>query len=284
MGVAASGWVTQPAETASTTREVMTLISCLRAAFLLHVAAAVAPGAGPALLLPALGAADDAYHHSGGGLTSVVMASIISKLPPVKPPTAGAVRDGDTMMRTVRLSGAYEADVPIILPSFTRLVLEGSMDALPYRLGWTAASAGPTQNTAAMVSVKNAQMVSVEGGTWSCARWNSSAATTNTTTVAAIYFDSTSYSFIRNLNISGCGQYSGGNLSGTFGATSDKYYKSGNIRVGGGESNVIENVDSGYSMSRGLWAQTSQLVVSGGAYHHINGDGIDLDSGSSHNM
>ena len=37
-----------------------------------------------------------------------------------------------------------------------------------------------------------------------------------------------------------------------------------------GGSNVIENVDSGYSMSRGLWAQTTQLVVSGGAFHHNN--------------
>jgi len=105
----------------------------------------------------------------------------------------------------------------------------------------TNESAGPQQNTAAMVSAKHAEMVSVEGGSWSCARWNSSAATTNTTSVgkmriagfnlrarvslswqaslvsAAIYFDSTSFSFIRNLRIRSCGQYSGGNLSGTFG-------------------------------------------------------------------
>lgn len=224
----------------------------------------------------------EVHHHRGGGLTSDVMASIISRLPPVTPPTSG-VRDGDELMRTVRLSGAYLADVPIVLPSYTRLVLDGTMDALPYKLGWTNASAGPVQNTAAMVSAKNVVMVSVEGGVWSCAKWNSSATTTNTTTVAAIYFDSTSYSFIRNLKISSCGQYSGGNNSGTFGATTDKYYKSGNIRVVGGASNVIENVESSHSMSRGLWAQTSQLVVSGGSYHHINGDGIDLDSGSSHN-
>jgi hypothetical protein len=39
------------------------------------------------------------------------------------------------MMRTVRLSGAYQADVPIILPSYTRLILDGSIDALPYKLG-----------------------------------------------------------------------------------------------------------------------------------------------------
>ena len=47
-------------------------------------------------------------------------------------------------------------------------------------------------------------------------------------------------------------------------------YKTGNVRVVDGGSNVIENVDSGYSMSRGLWAQTTQLVVSGGAFHHNN--------------
>ena len=93
-----------------------------------------------ALLLPPLlscavegqGAAE--YHHRGGGLTSAVMASIISKLPPLTPPAG--VRDGDALMRTVRLTGAYEADVPLILPSYTRLVLDGTMDALPYRLGW----------------------------------------------------------------------------------------------------------------------------------------------------
>ena len=92
------------------------------------------------LLLPPLlscavegqGAAE--YHHRGGGLTSTVMASIISKLPPLTPPAG--VRDGDALMRTVRLTGAYEADVPLILPSYTRLVLDGTMDALPYRLGW----------------------------------------------------------------------------------------------------------------------------------------------------
>ena len=75
------------------------------------------------------------YRPRGGGLTSTVMASIISKLPPLTPPATG-VRDGDALMRTVRLTGAYEADVPLILPSYTRLVLDGTMDALPYRLGW----------------------------------------------------------------------------------------------------------------------------------------------------
>eukprot|EP01047_Picozoa_sp_COSAG01_P098823 COSAG01_NODE_28946_length_649_cov_0.529091_1_plen_40_part_10 len=40
------------------------------------------------------------------------MASIVSKLPPVSPPTNG-VRDGDKLMRTVRLSGDYRSDVPI---------------------------------------------------------------------------------------------------------------------------------------------------------------------------
>ena len=63
------------------------------------------------------------------------MATIISKLP-VTPPAAG-VRPG-SLMHTVRLSGAYQADIPIILPSYTRLV---TMDALPYKLCWTAQSA-----------------------------------------------------------------------------------------------------------------------------------------------
>ena len=77
---------------------------------------------------------DREYRHSGGGLTSAVMASIIAKLPAVTPPKSG-VREGDRLMRIVRLSGAYQADVPIILPSYTRLILDGSIDALPYKLG-----------------------------------------------------------------------------------------------------------------------------------------------------
>jgi hypothetical protein len=225
------------------------------------------------------GRAQIEYQHSGGGLTSVVQASIIDQLPPVTPPTTG-VRSGE-LMRTVRLSGSYQADAPLILPSYTRLVLDGSIDALPYKLGWTNESAGPANQTASMVSVKDAQMVSVEGGTWSCASWNSSAAQGNTTTVTAIYFDSTSFSFIRNLKISSCGGYSGGNNSGTF-SIGRKYYTSGNIRVSGGSSNVISNVESSFSQSRGIWVQTSKLVVTGGSYHHNNADGIDLDSGSSH--
>jgi hypothetical protein len=113
-------------------------------------------------------------------------------------------------MRTVRLSGAYHADVPLILPSYTRLILEGTIDALPYKLGWAPGSAGAPNQTASIVSVSGARMVSVEGGEWSCAGWNSSAAQGNTTDVTAIYFDSTSFSFIRNLKIRSCGGYSGG--------------------------------------------------------------------------
>jgi hypothetical protein len=56
-----------------------------------------------------------------------------------------------------------------------------------------------------MVSAKGAQMVSVEGGTWSCAGWNSSSAQGNTTDVAAIFFELTSFSFIRNMKITSCG-------------------------------------------------------------------------------
>lgn len=125
---------------------------------------------------------DPEWRHSGGGLTSVVMATIVDKLPPVSPPASG-VRDGNRLMRTIRLSGNYRGDVPLVLPSYTRLVLEGSISALPYRLRWTAASAGAPQQTAALVSAKGAVMVSVEGGSWTCAGWNSSAADGNTTTV-----------------------------------------------------------------------------------------------------
>ena len=221
------------------------------------------------------------YSHSGGGLTSTVMASVIAKLPQVTPPKSG-VRDGDTLMRTVRLSGAYQADVPLILPSYTRLILDGSMDALPYQLSWTAGSAGAPNQTASMVSVKGAQMVSVEGGSWSCAGWNSSAAQGNTTDVAAIYFDSTSFSFIRNLIIRRCGGYSGGNNSASIGIGRSNYV-SGNIRISGGTSNVVENVESSHSSNRGIWVQSQKVVVSGGSYHHNNADGIDLDSSSSHN-
>lgn len=210
------------------------------------------------------------------------MASIVSKLPPVSPPTNG-VRDGDKLMRTVRLSGDYRSDVPIILPSFTRLVLDGSMRALPYKLGWTPDSAGAPNQTASMVSVKGAQMVSIEGGSWTCAGWNSSATQGNTSDVAAIYFDSTSFSFIRNLQIRSCGGYSGGNNSASIGVARAGYV-SGNIRIDGGQSNVVENVDSGYSSNRGIWVQSQKVVVSGGSYHHNDADGIDLDSSSSHNI
>jgi len=53
--------------------------------------------------------------------------------------------------------------------------------------------------------------------------------------------------------------------------------------VSGGQSNVVENVESSHSSNRGIWAQTQKLVVSGGSYHHNDADGIDLDSSSSHN-
>jgi hypothetical protein len=251
----------------------------LRLVCALCAAAAAAAAAAAESAAAARSAAE--YRHSGGGLTSVVMASIISKLPPVSPPTDG-VRDGDKLMRTVRLSGAYQSDVPIILPSFTRLVLDGSMEALPYKLGWTPGSAGAPNQTASMVSVKGGQMVSIEGGSWSCANWNSSAAQGNTSDVAAIFFDSTSFSFIRNLQIRSCGGYSGGNNSASIGVARAGYV-SGNIRIDGGQSNVVENVDSGYSSNRGIWLQATKVVVSGGSYHHNDADGIDLDSSSSHN-
>ena len=101
------------------------------------------------------------------------MSSIISKLPAVTPKKDG-VRD-DTLMRTVRLTGDYRGDEPMILPSYTRLVLEGSITALPYSLSWTEGSAGDPNETASLVSVKNGVMVSVEGGTWTCVDWNSTA-------------------------------------------------------------------------------------------------------------
>eukprot|EP01043_Picozoa_sp_COSAG02_P033419 COSAG02_NODE_2279_length_9234_cov_37.573071_7_plen_647_part_00 len=223
------------------------------------------------------------HHHSGGGLTSAVMDSIISKLPPVTPPPNSGLRDGKQLMRTVHLTGAYQADVPLILPSYTRLVLDGSIDALPYKLSWTPGSAGAPNQTASMVSVKGGKMVSVEGGQWSCARWNSSAAKGNTSDVTAIFFDSTSFSFIRNLQIRACGGYSGGNNSASIGVARLGYV-SGNIRISGGQSNVVENVDSGYSSNRGIWVQSEKVVISGGSYHHNDADGIDLDSSSSHNV
>ena len=143
------------------------------------------------------------------------MASIISKLPPVTANSSG-VRDGEQLMRTVRLSGDYQADVPLLLPSFTRLVLDGTITAVPYKLSWTPGSAGSPNMTAAIVSAKGAQMVSVEGGSWSCAGWNSSASHGNTSDATAIYFDETSFSFIRNLKITACGMYSGGEHDRSF--------------------------------------------------------------------
>lgn len=234
-----------------------------------------------ALALASFGCVAGEHAHTGGGPTSVVMRTLISKLPPVPPPPDG-VRDGDKLMRTVRLTGDYQADAPLILPSYTRLVLNGTITAQPYKLQWTAGSAGQPNQTASIVSVKNGQMVSIEGGQWSCAGWNSSATRGNTTTVTAIYFDSTSFSFIRNLKIRACGQYSGGQNSASIGVGRAGYV-SGNIRVSEGQSNVIENVESSHSNNRGIWVQSQKLVVSGGSYHHNDADGIDLDSSSSHN-
>ena len=51
---------------------------------------------------------------------------------------------------------------------------------------------------------------------WTCKNWNSSAAHGNTTTVTAIYFEDTSFSFIRNLKITACGMYSGGERDRSF--------------------------------------------------------------------
>jgi len=54
-------------------------------------------------------------------------------------------------------------------------------------------------------------------------------------------------------------------------------YTSRNVRIAGGQSNVVESVESAHSSdNRGLWAQTNKLVVSGGSFHHNNADGIDL--------
>jgi hypothetical protein len=66
------------------------------------------------------------YRHKGGGLLSAVMSSIIHKLPPL-PPQGRPLINGTALMRTVHLDGAYQADVALVLPSFTRIVLsEGS--------------------------------------------------------------------------------------------------------------------------------------------------------------
>jgi hypothetical protein len=170
----------------------------------------------PAALLVSSTAATE-YSHRGGGLTSAVMASVIGKLPPVKPPSGVAVHSGSELMRTVRLSGDYRADVPLVLPSYTRLILDGSIAAIPYTLRYTNESAGATQQCASMVTAKGATMVSVEGGQWTCEGWNSSKAQGDTTTVTAIYFDSTSFSFIRDVNVTRCGMYSGGNNSSDVG-------------------------------------------------------------------
>ncbi len=118
--------------------------------------------------------AAEEYAHVGGGLTSAVMSSIISKLPIVTPASTDGVRD-DRLMRTVRLNGNYQGDQPMILPSYTRLVLNGSITALPYALGWIEGSAGDPNETASLVSVKDGVMVSVEGGSWTCVNWNSTA-------------------------------------------------------------------------------------------------------------
>lgn len=208
--------------------------------------------------------------HMGGGLTSVVMRDVISKLPPTPKPE-GPIHNGTQLMRSVRLHGDYFADVPIVLPSYTRLVLEGSMKPT-LSLGCSTTKM-PQDNLCTAMILGTGEMIGVEGGSFSCTGWTSTNRSTNTSTVTAIWFYNVLGGWIRSLTVKDCG------MSAPAGPRPG--YVSGNIRVQGGWGNSVEGVDSCCSSNRGIWAQTEKLMVWNGHWWNNEADGIDFDSGTS---
>jgi parallel beta-helix repeat protein len=226
---------------------------------------------------------DDApgdYHHFGGGLFSTVQ-DMISKLPLLKiqPPIFNATK----LVRTVKLSGEYKADVPLVLPSYTRLLLsQGTTVTAVDGLG-PPPGGGPRGRleTALVIAgaqhydpIKRAwvgedtQMVGVEGGHWSCKELTA----TNVSAISGIWFVGVIGGWIENVVIDSCGH---GYQSGP-----TPNYVTGNIQIVNGWGNSIHAVESTGS-PRGVWAQTVKLVVWHGHFHRNSGDGLDFDSGSS---
>jgi hypothetical protein len=144
------------------------------------------------LLLAAVGAAGAqsplTLEHSGGGPISAVMASVISKLPPLEP--TGPVKNATKLVRTVKLSGHYTADVVLRLPSYTRLQLDGSLTATP------DLNAGEDTNVQGYLGTgmvyATGEMIGVEGGVFNCSGWKPGTGLPHngTSTLAGILFNS----------------------------------------------------------------------------------------------
>jgi parallel beta-helix repeat protein len=177
----------------------------------------------------------------------------------------------------VRLIGDYIADVPLKLPSYTRLVLEGSLVAASM-LNADSDTGIQGQLGTGMIYANDAAMVGVEGGRYDCTGWksNRSMPRNGTSTLAGIVFNSVLGGWMRNVSISRCGcGSSGGPRPG---------YVSGNIWVRGGWGNAIESVDATYSCNRGVWAETEKLMVWNGNFSYNKADGIDFDAGTTNSL
>ena len=212
--------------------------------------------------------------HTGGGLISSVMADIIDKLPYIPRPP-GHVINGTKLMRRVHLSGDYKADVPLVLPSYVTVFLDGSITPT---MKLAATQSMPQGNLmAALVLGYKADMLGIEGegsgALLDCSGWNSTNSTTNTSSLTGIWFESVLGAFVRNLAIRNCGM---GAPAGP-----RPMYASGNIRIDQCFGAAVEGVESYNSYNRGLWSQASRLVVWNGNFHHNLADGIDFDSVTS---
>ena len=149
------------------------------------------------------------------------MASVLSKLPPLHP--SGPIYNATQLVRTVKLSGHYQADVVLPLPSYTRLVLDGTLTAT------ASLNAGEETNIegylgTGMVFATGA-MIGVEGGVFNCSGWDPSTSLPHngTTTLAGILFNDVTGGWITGAEVANCGCSS---KAGPRGATG---YVSGNI-------------------------------------------------------
>ena len=214
------------------------------------------------------------WKHSGGGMISTVMAEIIDKLPPVPKPTSPLI-NGTLLMRDVHLSGDYQADTTLILPSYTTVHLEGSITPTLKLSGGDNLPQGNL--VAALVLSYKADMVGVEasgtGALFDCSGWNSTNSTTNTSSLAGIWFQSVLGAWVRNVVVRNCGM---GVPAGP-----RPMYQTGNIRIVDCFGASVVGVESHSSYNRGLWTQSSRVVVWDGYFHDNLADGIDFDSATS---
>ena len=215
--------------------------------------------------------------HTGGGLISAVMKDVVNKLPPA-PNSSTPVKNATALVRTVLLTGNYVADMVLKLPPYTRLVLDGTLNAADMLNAGNGAGtdgrSGYGQLGTGMVYAEGS-MIGVEGGLFNCSGWTSSQSMprNGTSTLAGILFNNVLAGWIRGATITSCGCGSpGGPRPG---------YVSGNIWVRQGWGNSIQGVNGGHSCNRGVWAETVKLIVWDGYFHHNDADGLDFDAGTS---